>query len=257
MRLRRTNCVIALVAIVGGCSGAAPGSVGTPEQTSLPVVAGHRPGEPLDAGVRPAAGDCRDHLAADIGAAKQLRTELHIDGIPSTDLAILAAAADPRSEIATLGIPLTAGELDALRASGTFTDRSSPLRFWVQAAAPQRFGGIWIDPPGSDRYVVAILDKDPSALALARCLDTGLDVRYVAAKWSVAEDNALQARIGADFGELRSLGIEVQSVGVGLRSAVMVVIVGVTGLTDQIRASLVARYGDEIVVEEQGPITPS
>ena len=35
----------------------------------------------------------------------------------------------------------------------------------------------------------------------------------------------------------------------------MVVVVGVTEVTDQIRAALVARYGDAIVVEEQAPIT--
>ena len=225
----------------------------------MPSVAAatHRPGEPLNAGVRPVAAECRDRLAADLDAARRLRAELHIDGIPSTDVAILAASVDPGADLTALGIPLAKSELEALRASGTDTDRSSPLRFRVQVAAPQRFGGIWIDPPGSGRYVVAILDRDPSALAVARCLDVGLDVRYVAAAWSVADDNALQARIGADFGTLRSNGIQVQSVGVGVRAAVMVVVVGVTGVTDQIRAALVARYGDAIVVEEQAPITPA
>jgi hypothetical protein len=37
----------------------------------------------------------------------------------------------------------------------------------------------------------------------------------------------------------------------------MVVIVGVTGLTDEIRARLVARDGDTIAIEEQAPITPA
>jgi hypothetical protein len=69
--------------------------------------------------------------------------------------------------------------------------------------------------------------------------------------------NALRARIGADFGELRSSGIKIVSSGVAVRASVMVVIVGVTGLTDEIRARLVARYGDTIVIEEQGPITPA
>jgi hypothetical protein len=105
--------------------------------------------------------------------------------------------------------------------------------------------------------VVAILNSDHGALALARCLDDGVDVRYVAATRSVADELALDARIGADMSELRSSGIAIQSVGIGVRASVTVVIVGVTGATDAIRARLIARYGASIVVEEQGPITPT
>ena len=249
----RVCAVLLLAGLAAGCFSEAPASIATPAPSG-PAIASHRSGEPLSPGVRPTAAECRQHLTADTGAAKLIRSELAIDGLPSTDIAILAAAADPGADIATLGIPITVGELEALRASGTFVDRSSPLRFWVQGGASERFGGIWIDPPGSGRFVVGILDTDPSALALARCLDTGLDVRYVAARSSLADDNALQARISADLSQLKSSGIKVVSVGIGVRAAATVVVIGVTGVTDEIRANLVARYGDTIVVEEQSPI---
>lgn len=252
----RIYLALLLLALAGACAREAQPSIATPSMPSV-ATATHRPGEPINPGVRPNAVECRQALTADLGAAKRLRAELRIDGIPSTDVAVLAASVDPRSDVTTLGIPLAPDELVALQGSGTYVDRASPLTFWVQAAEPGRFGGIWIDPPGSGRYVVGILDRDATALALARCLDAGLDVRYVAAGSSVADDNALQARIGTDFDELRSSGIRIVSVGVGVRAAVMVVIVGVTGLTDDTRAKLVARYGDTIVIEEQGPITPA
>ena len=136
-------------------------------------------------------------------------------------------------------------------------DPSTPILYWVQVGEPGRFGGIWIEPPGSGRLVVAILDGDPAAATVARCLDAGLEVAYVAATRSLADLNALNARISADMGELRSGGMLIQSVGLSVRRSSMVVVVGVTGLTDAIRAELVGRYGDTIVVEEQAPIAPA
>jgi hypothetical protein len=124
-----------------------------------------------------------------------------------------AAAADPTADTATVGIPLTAGELTALRASGIALDRSAPIRYWVQVGEPGRFGGVWMDPPGSGRLVVAIPDSDPAAATLARCLDAGADVPHVAATRSLADLNALNARISADMGSLRSGGVLIQSVG--------------------------------------------
>jgi hypothetical protein len=153
-------------------------------------------------------------------------------------------------------VPGASAELTALHMSGISIELSSPLLFWVQTGEPQRFGGIWVDPPGSARFVVSILGTDPTALALARCLDAGLDVRYVTATRSVADETALVARISTDMGEFQSSGIHIVSAGIGVRASVMIVIVGVTGLTEAIRAELVARYGDSIVVEEQAPATP-
>jgi hypothetical protein len=216
-----------------------------------------QPGEVVSPPPRPDGKACRDLLVADVGAAKRVRADLRIEGVPATDAAVTSAAADPTADTATLGIPLAASELTALRASGSYLDRSTPILYWVQVGEPGRFGGVWIDPPGSGRLVVAILDIDPEAATLARCLDAGADVAFVAATRSLADISALNARIAAYMGELRSGGVLIQSTGLGVRGAMMVVVVGVTGLTDAIRAELVGRYGTTIVVEEQGPISPA
>jgi hypothetical protein len=252
----RIGSLLLVAAFAGGCAGQAGSSPAEPGQTSPSSVA-VQAGEPLDPGPRAGAEACRQQLTADVGAAKRLRAELRTADIPSTDAAVKAAATDPGADITTLGIPLTSAEVTALHASGIFIDRASPLLFWVQTGEPQRFGGIWIDPPGSARYVVGILNSDPTALALARCLDAGVDVRYVMAARSVGDDNALVARISADIGALQSSGVDIVSVGIGVRASVMTVIVGVTGLTEAIRTELIGRYGDAIVVEELASASPA
>jgi hypothetical protein len=40
-------------------------------------------------------------------------------------------------------------------------------------------------------------------------------------------------------------------------ASAMIVIVGVTGLTEAIRTELIGRYGDTIVVEEQASASPA
>jgi hypothetical protein len=252
----RIGRLLLVAALAGGCAGQAgsyPAGPGHASPSSVAVQAG----QPLDPGLRPSAETCRQQLTADVGAAKRLRAELRTADIPATDAAVTAAANDIAADITALGIPLSRAELTALHASGIFIDRASPVLFWVQAGEPQRFGGIWIDPPGSARYVVGILNSDPTALALARCLDAGIDVRYVTAARSVADDNALVARISADMGVLQSSGVHIVSVGIGVRASAMIVIVGVTGLTEAIRTELIGRYGDTIVVEEQASASPA
>jgi hypothetical protein len=238
----RIGRLLLVAAVAGGCVGQAGSSSARPGQAS-PTSVAVQAGEPLEPGLRPSAEICRQQLTADVGAAKRLRAELRTAGIPSTDAAVKAAANDPGADITALGIPFSGAELTALHASGIFIDRASPLLFWVQTGEPQRFGGVWMDPPGSGRYVVGILSSDPTALALARCLDAGIDVRYVTAARSVADDNALVARISADMGALQSSGVHISSVGIGMRASVMIVIVG--------------RYGDAIVVEEQASASPA
>lgn len=215
------------------------------------------PGTPITPPVRLDAGACRRLLVADTAAAVRIRTELRTDGIAATAAAVQAAAADPTADLTSLGIPLTAAEVAALKASGTAIDPDTALAFWVQAGEPGRFGGLWIDPPGTGRHVVGILDRDPGAIDLAQCLSAGVDVRYVTAPTSLAELTELKDRIFADLTSGRVGGITLQSVGLTVRSSRMVAIVGVTGLTDAMRADLIARYGDSVVVEEQGPITPA
>jgi hypothetical protein len=239
-RRRAPTALILIAVLVGGCIGQA--------NTTTP-----QPGQGLTPGATPGVAACRALIAADIDAAMRVRTELGIDGIPATAAAVQAAAQDPGSDVAALGVPLTATELAALRASGTTIDASTPLTTLVNVGEPRRFGGVWTDPAGSPHYVVGILGSDPAAMTLAQCAGAGLDVRYVAAGQSVAVEQALVARIAADNGDLRSIGIVVTSVGIAVRADVSMVVIGVTGLTDSIRAQLVSRYGSSIVVEEGKP----
>lgn len=194
---------------------------------------------------------------ADTGAALRIRTELRTDGVPATNDAVAAAAADPTADISALGIPLRTSELAALRASGMALDPATPIAYWVQAGETGRFGGLWIDPPGSGREVVAILSSDPGAMTLARCLEPDARTSYVAATTSLADLKALQDRISSEIGASGPGGAKVQSVGLTVRHSTMVVVVGVTGLTDEMRSQLTAKYGDGIVVEEQAPAVPA
>ena len=244
------------VSLLAGCA-VQPGSPAAATERTAPSAGVLQPGAAVSPPPKPDGASCRDLLVADTGAAKRVRADLRTEGVPATDAAVTAAAADPNADLATLGIPLAASELTALRASGIALDRSTPILYLIQVGEPGRFGGVWMDPPGSGRLVVAILDSDPAAVTLARCLDAGVDVAFVAATRSLADINALNARISADMGELRSGGVLIQSVGISVRGSTMVVVVGVTGLTDAIRADLVRRYGDTIVVEEQGPAAPA
>jgi hypothetical protein len=214
-------------------------------------------GTPVNAPSPLSRAACRDLILADTAAAVRIRAELRVDAIPATDAAAQAAAADPAADLATMGIPLTAAELAALHASGMYVDAATPIDFWAQTGETGRFGGLWIDPPGSGQIVVGILASDPSAMALAQCVHPGAGIRFVAAPTSEADLTALDGRIAADMMALRAKGIELASVGLAVRNMQMVVLVGVTGLTDAIRHDLTARYGDSIVIEEEGPITPA
>ena len=259
---RRAVLLILGVALLAGCAAQAGSTAAatepiTPSASPSPSARTLRPGEAVSPPPKPNGEACRDLLVTDVGAASRIRADLRTEGVPATDAAVAAAAADPTADTATLGIPLTAGELVALRASGMALDRSTPILYWVQVGERGRFGGVWIDPPGSGRLIVAILGGDRAAATLARCLEPGPDVAYVAATRSLADLNALNARISADMDGLRAGGVQIQSVGLTVRGSTMVVVVGVTGLTDAIRAELASRYGDTIVVEEQAPIAPA
>jgi hypothetical protein len=154
--------------------------------------------------------------------------------------------------MATVGIPLRAGEVDALARSGLAMDDHAALAYLVNVGATERFGGIWIDPPGTDRYVVSVVGADPSALGRARCVE-GPKTNYVTARMSQAQGLALQNQINQDWHALGAQGIKLSTTSYDVIRGV--VVVGVTGLTEEIRRQLVGRYGD-IVVEEQGPIVP-
>jgi len=236
----RASVALGLVGLlVAGCSLAPKGP-----------AAAH--GLPIDAGPRPSDEECARMIRADVAAAKRIRAELGTKGVASDDAAIRAAAGDPTADLATLGIPITADEKKSIETSGFGLDAHSALSFLVEAGAPERFGGEWISPPGTDRYVVAIVGADPATLARARCIE-GPNTNYVNARRSLAEGRDLQNRITADWQALAAEGIRLVSVAYDVTTGL--VVVGVTGVTDPIRARLQERYGD-VDVQEAGPIVP-
>jgi len=250
--LRGVVAVLLLVAIAGaglaGC-GEAP----------APSIA-HAHGEPIqvDPSGAPDAAGCDVRLRAEQLAAQRIRQELRTDGISVDPVAVKTAAGDPGATTAVLGIPLTASELNALTKSGSALDAASALSYWVSAGAPERFGGIWIDPPGSSRFVVAIVGGDADTLELARCLATangGVDVHFVWANVSLAEGRALAARIGNDMQALRASGVQINAVGYQENEGT--VIVGVTAPTPELERQLIERYGQPIRLEQQGPLNPA
>lgn len=232
--------VLVLVLAVTACSLAPRG----------PSTAAH--GTPIDAAPPPGAAECARLIRADVVAAKRIRAELRTKGISSDDAAVQAAATDMTADVATLGIPLRAAEKKAVEDSGFGLDVHSALSFLVETGAPERFGGQWIDPPGTQRYVVAVVGADPETLARARCVEGG-DTRYVVARRSLAEGRALQDRITNDWRKLEDEGIRLVSVAYDVTTGK--VVLGVTGASDSVRARLVDLYG-EVDVQESGPIVP-
>jgi hypothetical protein len=232
---------LAAASVLAGCAGPEP----APSVPDLPY------GAPIEAGPKPAPLDCRGRIGAEVGAAIRIRAELMTPGVATDEASVRAAAADPEADTTVLGIPLTAGELRALKGNGFGPDPASPIAFWVNAGAPERFGGIWIDPPGTSRYVVAVVDGDPATLAIARCVE-GPDVRYVWADVSLAEGTALLNRIGSDTDRWRAQGLQINQIDYDETTGV--VNVGVSKPTPEALAALQAAYGPlvRLVVAEPG-----
>jgi hypothetical protein len=237
------------IASVGPGKTAPPAAPATAPPTPL---ADHVHGEPLDAGPAPAAAHCDARLRKEEAAAAAIRTDLRVPEIATDPATIDAVARDPAASTKTLGIPLTAAETAALRKQGMVVDDpSATITYWVNVGAPERFGGVWIDPPGSTHYVAAIVNGDPATLALARCLER-VDTRYAWASLSIGEGRALANRIGADMQALRAQGMEIN--GVGYRENEGNVVVGVTHPTSELLSLLLARYGPPLRLEEMGPV---
>jgi hypothetical protein len=133
-----------------------------------------------------------------------------------------------------------------------YLDERGPLAFWAMSGRDDLFGGYWIDPPGSSRFVVGIVDGDPASMELVECLKRGdLDVRYVFSERSWRELLAWKDAVGEDMNALRAEGIPITSVGPDMLTNTLEV--GVDGLTDEIAAVLRERYGAELRLEDEHP----
>jgi hypothetical protein len=208
----------------------------------------------LQAPPRPSDEECERLQRLDRTAASNIRNsvDLSFPEFGKTEAAIDSAIADPRSNTELIGIALLPDEVEAMRDYGIYIDKATPIAFWSMVGRPDLFGGIWKDPPGSERHVLSIVDGRADTLRLARCLERdGVDVRYVWTRRSWAELTALTDRISHDWDALKADGIDIVSAGPDtLKNTVEV---GVQGLTEAMASTLRDRYGDFIRVVEDSP----
>lgn len=254
--------IVAGITVVGcTASSGAPSAafIATPIVTSTiepspsPTPRALELGEALPTLVSPAASTCDRLLRADLVAARLIRSGLAYFGLSSDDVRLATAAADPAADLTQLGIPLLPDDVAALHTAGLAIDGRTPIISWVSTGRQDLFGGAWIDPPeNQSSVVVSVVDGDPAAYELARCLERpDVQTRYVFAERSQADLHAIQASIEADRDKLPAEGIRLIST-VQLPNENLVE-VGVQGLTKEIADVLVERYGDGIRVVEDRP----
>jgi hypothetical protein len=214
-------------------------------------------GQPIDVSSLPAPSDCDGRLRADIDAAVSIRESLHVHGLATGREAAIAAAADPSATLDEVGIPITAHERELLLTDGPWLSDGLPMDDWVWYGAPDRFGGLWIDPPGSEQYVVSIVDASSQAIELARCVAalTGLQTRYVVARVSYRDGMALSDRIAADLPRLFAEDGIIAGVHYDQTSGV--VVIGVDKPTQAMIDRLKDLYGQGVRVVDQEPMIPA
>jgi hypothetical protein len=171
-------------------------------------------------------------------------------GVATDEASVRAAAADPEADTQSFGIPLTPAELRALEGNGVSFEIDAPMGVWVNPGLPERFGGLWLQ---GGVVTVAVVQGDPTVLALARCVERG-PVRYVWADVSLAEGTALLNRIGSDTDRWRAQGLQINQIDYDETAGV--VNVGVSRPTPEALAALQAAYGRLVRLVEAEPAVP-
>ena len=210
-------------------------------------------GDALTLIAAPSASVCDRILRTDRPAARRIRVAHANDGLAADDARLTAAASDPTADMTQLGIPLLSDDVAVLQTAGIAIDGRTAITLWASTGRQDLFGGAWIDPP-EDQFslVVSVVDGDRAAHELARCLERpGVRTRYVFAERSQADLHAIQAAIEADRETLPLEGIRL--IGTAQLPNENVVEVGLQGLTDEIVAELIERYGEGIRVVEDRP----
>ena len=227
-------CVIAAAA----CAGEPP-----------PSIPSHAYGEPLDPGAKPDPATCQQLIRSNVAGAMRIRASLTAPGIAADEGTVRAVAGDPASTTERIGVPLSAPELAALKASAIAIDPWSPISFWVDTGAPERFGGLWLD---GGTYV-AVVDGDGESLALARCVEPKTaDMHYVWATISGAAGQAVQTRIGNDMAGWKARGVQINMTYYDVKTGT--VHVGVSAPNPELEAAFRDAYGPIVRLEKAGPL---
>lgn len=244
----RARTSLKRVVMIAGVSLAAVAGCAGPDQVAAPTTAPSLPyGTRIDAGPKPDPARCQALIRAEIGPAMKIRSELA--SVETDEATARAAAADPRADILSVGIPLTREELRGVTFNGLALEPHTAMGFWVNVGAPDRFGGMWLD--GALR--VAVVHGDPATLAIARCIEPPA-VSYVWADVSLAEGTAMLDRIGSDRDQWRGRGIAINTIE--YEETKGVVTVGVSEPTEQKLAALQGVYGPLIRLVKADPAQP-
>jgi hypothetical protein len=214
-----------------------------------PSIPSHQYGEPIDPGAKPDPATCQQLIRSNVAGAMRIRASLTVPGIAADESMVRGVAADPASNIERIGVPLSAAELAALKASAIAIDPWSPISFWVDAGAPERFGGLWLD---GGTYV-AVVDGDGESLALARCVEPKTaDMHYVWATISQAAGQAVQTRIGNDMAGWKARGVQINMTYYDVKTGT--VHVGVSAPNPELEAAFREAYGPIVRLEKAGPL---
>ncbi len=227
-------CVI----VTGACASEPP-----------PSTALHQYGDPIDAGAKPDPATCQQLIRSNVTGAIRIRASLSTPGLAADEGTVRAVAADPASDTTRIGVPLSPAEILALHTSAIALDPWSPLSFWVDAGAPERFGGLWLD---GGTYV-AVVDGDGESLALARCVEPSTaDMHYVWATVPQAAGRAIQTRIGNDMAGWNARGVQINMTYYDVKTGT--VHVGVSAPNPELEAAFRDAYGPIVRLDKAGPL---
>jgi hypothetical protein len=138
-------------------------------------------------------------------------------------------------------------EMDRRRAMET---QMEPLE--AAAETMPTFAGHWIDQPAGGVITVAFNGDARDHLAELRAIaPPGAEVRVVDVLYSLEELDDLKSQLEADYGTLKSGGIELAHWAVDISKNR--VEVGVTGLDDAKRSTLADRYGNRLIAIPANP----
>lgn len=215
--------------------------------STQPAASGGEFWEPIATAVSIDPETCQRTIRGDISAAQRIRAYVNVMGLSTSLADARAAAGDPTSAI-DIGIPLSRDERALIARSGQSFPGNAPLLLWAHVGAPDRFGGVWIDPPGSGHWVVAIVGGAADTVLLAQCLQVlrGLPTRYVRADLSYAEGEALQRRVLADRPGWAQRGLTI--ISCSFAEELGLVEVGVEQGFESAETILRGSYGPQVVV---------
>ena len=156
---------------------------------------------------------------------------------------------DARFDREKYGVPLDAAETAEIDRRLAIQRALGPAKAW-SATVPES-AGFYIDQiDGGRPHFLFTADVSRNRAIVASLLE-GIDFEVRQVEHSLAELESLRTKIGDDVQELRTLGVDVDLVGV--KPSINKVVIGVVGLTASQIALLLARYGTAVQPESIPP----